>query len=304
MTQKQLTSLDAMVEQVRTRHNPVSVVIAACAETNAVLAALEAARQGLATPLFVGDLERMVSLPELASIDFSPWECFHEPDPMQGVQLSLELLGQGRAQFLMKGAVKTDMLLRAVLGRKDREQGLLSHVGLFPHPREKRLLMITDAGVNIAPTLTRKIDIINNAVKVAVKLGISAPKVALLSATEKVSYNAMSSSKDADMLAKLARMDLFGPALVGGPFALDLAVSVEKARAKGVDHPVAGYADILCAPNIVVGNVLYKAVTSLMDLPIAGVVVGAKYPLVVPSRGDSDQSKFYALALAAYIAQV
>jgi phosphate butyryltransferase len=112
----------------------------------------------------------------------------------------------------------------------------------------------------------------------------------------------MVSSKDADILAKLCRMGIFGDAVVGGPFALDIAVSRDKARAKGVEHPVAGQADILCAPNIVTGNVLYKAVTSLMDLPMAGIVVGANYPLVVPSRGDSDRSKFYALALAAYLA--
>ena len=136
----------------------------------------------------------------------------------------------------------------------------------------------------------------------AKKLGMNPPKVAVLSATEKVSYNDMTSSKDADILAKLCRMGIFGDAVVGGPFALDIAVSTDKARAKGVDHPAAGRADILCAPNIVTGNVLYKAVTSLMDLPMAGIVVGASYPLVVPSRGDSDRSKFYALALAAYLA--
>jgi phosphate butyryltransferase len=112
----------------------------------------------------------------------------------------------------------------------------------------------------------------------------------------------MVSSKDADILAKLSRMGIFGDALIGGPFALDIAVSEEKARAKGVNYPVAGRADILCAPNIVTGNVLYKAVTSLMDLPMAGIVVGAACPLVVPSRGDSDRSKFYALALAAFLA--
>lgn len=302
MSQKLVTSLEAMVELVQARHKPVTSVVAACADANAVLAALEAHKLGLVSPIFVGDLHKMETLPELASINFSEYLCLHEPDPTQAVQLSLDLLHQGRAHFLMKGAVKTDILLRAVLGRKESEQGLLSHIGLFPHPRENRLLMVTDAGVNISPTLTRKIDIINNAVAIAIKLGISTPKVALLSATEKVSYSSIPASKDADILAKLSRMGLFGKAIIGGPFALDIAVSIEKARAKGVDHPVAGCADILCAPNIVVGNVLYKAVTSLMDLPIAGVVTGAKYPLVVPSRGDSEQSKFFALALAAFLA--
>ena len=295
-------SLDQMVELVRSRKTPVRVVIAACAEANAVLAGLEAARQGLAEPVFVGDVERMRGLPELAGENFNAFECLHEPDDKKALAASLDLLQDGQAQFLMKGAVKTDVLLRLVLGRKQGGMGLLSHIGVFPHPREERLLIVTDAGVNIAPSLTRKIDIINNAVAVAKKLGMDPPKVAVLSATEKVSYNDMVSSKDADILAKLCRMGIFGDAVVGGPFALDIAVSGDKARAKGVDHPVAGRADILCAPNIVTGNVLYKAVTSLMDLPMAGIVVGASYPLVVPSRGDSDRSKFYALALAAYLA--
>lgn len=295
-------SLERMVDLVRSRKTPVRVVIAACAEANAVLAGLEAARQGLAEPVFVGDVDRMRGLPELAGENFDAFECLHEPDDKKALAASLDLLQDGQAQFLMKGAVKTDVLLRLVLGRKQGGMGLLSHIGVFPHPREERLLIVTDAGVNIAPSLTRKIDIINNAVAVAKKLGMDPPKVAVLSATEKVSYNDMVSSKDADILAKLCRMGIFGDALVGGPFALDIAVSGDKARAKGVDHPVAGRADILCAPNIVTGNVLYKAVTSLMDLPMAGIVVGASYPLVVPSRGDSDRSKFYALALAAYLA--
>jgi len=295
-------SLDRLVELVRSRRTPVRVVIAVCAETNAVLAGLEAARQGLAEPVFVGDVDRMRGLPELAGEDFRAFECLHEPDDKKALAVSLDLLHEGRARFLMKGSVKTDVLLRAVLGRKQGGMGLLSHIGVFPHPREERLLIVTDAGVNIAPSLTRKIDIINNAVAVAKKLGMDPPKVAVLSATEKVSYNDMTSSKDADILAKLCRMGIFGDALVGGPYALDIAVSEDKARAKGVVHPAAGRADILCAPNIVTGNVLYKAVTSLMDLPMAGIVVGASYPLVVPSRGDSDRSKFYALALAAYLA--
>lgn len=296
-----VTSLERMVELVRARSAAARVVIAACAEANAVLAGLEAHRQGLAEPVFVGDVERMKTLPELTGTDFSGFECLHEPDTAATLKLSLDLLQEGRAGFLMKGGVKTDVLLRAVLGRK-RGEGLLSHIGVFPHPRQERLLIVTDAGVNISPTLTRKIDIIKNAVDVAKRLGMDPPKVAVLSATEKVSYNDMVSSKDADILARLCRMGIFGDAVVGGPFALDIAVSEEKARAKGVDHPVAGRADILCAPNIVTGNVLYKAVTSLMDLPMAGIVVGAGCPLVVPSRGDSDRSKFYALALAAYLA--
>lgn len=295
-------SLEQMVDVVRDRQAPVKVVVAACADANAVLACTEAWRQGLAEPVLVGDIERMRALPELKGIDFTQFSCHHAPDLGESMKVSLDLLEAGAARFLMKGGVKTDMLLRAVLGRKRGGEGLLSHIGVFGHPREERLVIVTDAGVNIDPSLTRKIDIIKNAVAVAVKLGMSPAKVAVLSATEKVSYQGMESSRDADILARLCRMGIFGDALVGGPFALDIAVSEDKARAKGVEHPVAGHADILCAPNIVAGNILYKSVTSLMDLPMAGIVIGASYPLVVPSRGDSDLSKFYALALAAYLA--
>lgn len=299
-----ITSLDQLVELVRERHQPARVVIAACAEPNAALAGLEAFAQGVGIPVFVGDVERMQAFPELAGHDFSSFTCIHEANLGLALDKALDLVQQGQADFLMKGGVKTDALLRAVLGRKGGGVGLLSHVGIFEHPRNKRLVLITDAGVNIDPSLTRKIDIIKNAVTVAQTLGLPAPKVAMLSATEKVSYQGMKSSRDGDILARLSRMGLFEPAQVGGPFALDIAVSPEKARAKGVVHPVAGQADILCVPNIVAGNVLYKAVTSLMDLPMAGVVVGASYPLVVPSRGDSELSKFYSLVLAAFLSAI
>lgn len=297
-----LHTLDDIAQAVRARSTPARVVIAACAEPNAVLAGLTAHRHGLAEPIFVGDVDAMRELPELRHLDFSSFRCVHSPDMDTALHTALDVVHAGEAQFLMKGAVKTDALLRAVLRRKRGHEGIFSHIGLFAHPKEQRLILITDAGVNISPSLSRKIDIIRNAVSVAQRLGLCPPKVAVLSATEKVSYSAMEESKDADILAKLCRMGLFGDAVVGGPFALDIAVSMEKALAKGVGHPVAGRADILCAPNIVTGNVLYKAVTSLMDLPMAGIVVGASYPLVVPSRGDSEQSKFYALALAAYLA--
>jgi phosphate butyryltransferase len=294
-----VTSLDRMVELVRARSSAVRVVIAACAEANAVLAGLEAHRQGLAEPVFVGDVERMKALPELAGTDFSGFECLHEPDTSAALKLSLDLLQDGRAGFLMKGGVKTDVLLRAVLGRR-RGEGLLTTSGSSPSARGATPHR-TDAGVNTPdPDAQDRHHQQRRPGGQTPRHG--APQGGGHSATEKVSYNDMVSSKDADILAKLCRMGLFGDAVVGGPFALDIAVSEEKARAKGVEHPVAGRADILCAPNIVTGNVLYKAVTSLMDLPMAGIVVGAAWPLVVPSRGDSDRSKFYALALAAYLA--
>jgi phosphate butyryltransferase len=298
-----LRSLDDLPAAVARRGVPVRVVVAAAADAPALAAVMEARRLGVAEPVLVGDAaalrDALAQRPELEGT-----AVIHEPDAARAVARSLDLVVRGEADFLMKGAVKTDVLLRAVLDRKEDlgVRGLLSHVAVTDHPLEPRLLLLTDAAVNVAPSLHRKIDIIANAVAVAKALGISVPKVAVLSATERIAYQAMPSTKDADVLAKLCRMGVFGDAVVGGPFALDIAVSRHKARHKGVEGAVAGAADILCAPDIEAGNILYKALSTLMARPIAGVVVGAARPLVVPSRADDGPSKLYALALAAYLA--
>lgn len=295
-------SLDDIVRAVVARGCRVRVAVAAAAEPSVLAAVDEARRLGVAEPILVGDAPAVRRLLREEGMEDLPVR--HEPDPAAAVAQCLGLIRDGRAEFLMKGAVPTDVLLRAVLHRKTGlgVTGVLSHVAVLDHPWEPRLLLVTDAAVNVAPTLHRKIDIIANAVAVAQALGIAAPKVAVLSATERVAYHAMPSTKDADILAKLCRMGVFGQARVGGPYALDMAVSRDKARRKGVDDGVAGAADILCAPDIEAGNILYKALTTLLGRPVAGVVVGAIRPMVVSSRADDGPSKLAALALAAYLA--
>jgi len=325
MDTPRLTSLAQVVRAVTARGRPVRVAIAPCAEEFVLRAALNAAAAGLAEPVFLGDMARTRAVAERLGLDLSAFECRDCPDDVQAVTLAVDLFRQGRAQLIMKGLVSTSTVLKAVLVKDAGlvpAGGILSHVTVFDAPDGapdgapddapdgapgcgqggQRLMLLTDAGVNIRPTLQRKVDILKNALAVARRLGISPPRAAMLAATEKVNYPAMPATLDADIIAKMADSGEFGDALVAGPLALDLAVSPAAAAMKGIENPVAGRADILCTPDIESGNILYKALNSFMNITLASVVVGSRVPVVVPSRADSEQSKFASIALAAYLA--
>jgi len=302
-----LASLEQLVRAVKARGRPPRVAIAPCAEEFVLRAAAHAAAEGLAEPVFLGDLARTRAVAERLGLDLGAFECLDCPDDAQAVALAVDQFRQGRAQLIMKGLVSTSTVLKAVLVKDAGlvpEGGILSHVTVFDAPGrgQQRLMLLTDAGVNIRPTLQRKVEILRNALAVARRLGLAQPRAAMLAATEKVNYPAMPATLDADIIAKMAGTGEFGDALVAGPLALDLAVSPGAAAMKGVSSPVAGRADILCTPDIESGNILYKTLTSLMDMTLASVVVGSRVPVVVPSRGDSEHSKFASIALAAYLA--
>jgi Phosphotransacetylase len=290
------------------------VAIAPCAEGFVLRAGLDAAKKGLAMPVFIGNRDKALKLAEERGLDLSPYEFEDCPDDTQAVVRAVELFRTGQAQLIMKGLVSTATVLKAVLNKEAGllpEGGILSHVSVFDAPTctrgceldGKRLMLLTDAGVNIRPTLQRKVEILRNALSVARALGIVTPRVAILAATEKVNYPAMPATLDADLLAKMGQAGDFGTALVAGPLALDIAVSPSAAALKGISGPVAGKADILCTPDIESGNILYKTFSALMGLTMASVVVGSRVPVVVPSRGDSEQSKLASIALAAYLAR-
>jgi len=309
--------LDDLIQAARTQGPKPRLAIAPCAERFVLRAALLAAEKGLVEPVFIGDRERACTAAESLCTNFSDFEFVDCPDDQEAVSLAVEYFRTGRAQLVMKGLVPTATLLKAVLNKEAglvAPGGILSLVSAFdaplppPRPGENgpmpvpRLMLLTDAGVNIRPNLQRKVDIIKNALTVARALGIVRPRVAVLAATEKVNFPAMPATLDADLLSKMAADGAFGDALVAGPLALDLAVSPRAAALKGVTNPVAGHADILVAPDIESGNILYKALNSFLDTPIASVVVGSRVPVVVPSRGDSERSKFASIALAVHLA--
>jgi len=215
----------------------------------------------------------------------------------------MELVRQGQAQVAMKGCIETGDFLRAAL---DRETGLrtgrlLSHVGVFEIPGFDRLIFVTDAGVVVAPDITQKIEIVQNAIEVAQALGIETPRVAILAATEMVNPK-IPTTLDAANLSKMADRGQIRGGIIDGPLALDSAISQESSSIKGISSPVAGQADILVTPDVEAGNMLAKAITYFAKGRMAGVVVGGQSPLIVASRSDPHETKLMSIALGVVMA--
>lgn len=303
-----IISLDGLAEAAldSARKNGLpKVAIARSAEGFVLRAGIEAYERGIAEPILIGDIGETERIAAERGLDISRFRQIHMVEDGLAVDEAVRLFRVGEAQLIMKGLVPTATLLKAVLNKQTgvpHPSRILSHVGVFESPIDGRLMLMTDPGVNIAPTLQRKADILKNALGVARSLGIRQPKCAVLAATEKINYPAMPATLDGDILTHMAGQGEFGDALVLGPLSLDLAVSREAAAVKQFDSPVAGCADILLTPNIEAGNVLYKSLTTLSGCAMAAVVVGSQVPVVVPSRGDSDASKFYSIALASVLA--
>ncbi|QJB56102.1 phosphate acyltransferase [Pseudodesulfovibrio sp. zrk46] len=309
MTYDAVTSLDGLVravlEQARGGELP-KVAIARSAEGHVLRAGIEAFERGVAEPILIGDMAETQKIADERGLDISSFRHIDMPDDQMAVNEAVRLFREGEAQFIMKGLVSTAALLKGVLNKETGVPNpgrILSHVSVFESPLDGRLMLMTDPGVNIAPSMQRKADILRNVLDVARKLGMVRPKVAVLAATEKINYPAMPATLDGDILTKMSRQGEFGDAEILGPLSLDLAVSKEVAACKRFDSPVAGCADILLTPNIEAGNILYKALTTLSGCTMAAVVVGSQVPVVVPSRGDSDASKFHSIALASLLAQ-
>ncbi|SMF04751.1 bifunctional enoyl-CoA hydratase/phosphate acetyltransferase [Desulfovibrio gilichinskyi] len=298
-----ITSLDELIKNVRRCGGKPKVAIAPCAEEFVIRSAIEANEAGIAEPIFIGNREKAAAVSKEYGLNIDGFDFYEENDDAAAVAKAVQLFKDGKAALIMKGLVSTSVVLKAILNKETGvpTKGIISHVAVFESSESERLILITDAGVNIKPNLQRKADIIRNALQVARKLGIQNPKVAVLAAIEKVNYPAMPATLDADILAKMSVEGAFGDAFVAGPLALDIAISPSAAARKGVTNLVAGHADILCTPDIESGNILYKALSTIAGKCMASVVVGSDIPVVVPSRGDSDRSKFVSIALASYL---
>lgn len=290
--------------QAAQRGTAVRVAVAMAEDLEVLEAIKEAADLGLARGILIGDAAEIGRSAELVGLDLSDQEVVAETDPENAARLAVQAVRSGQANVLMKGQLQTSDLLRAVL---DRERGLrtgqpLSHVAVTELQGERRLILITDGGVNIAPDVVRKAQIIDNAVMVARKLGMETPRVAVLAAVEVVNSE-MPATIDAAMLAKMADRRQIRHAIVDGPLALDVAISRAAAEDKRLQSPVSGQADILLAPNIEAGNILTKSLQYFAGATMAGVVVGALVPIVVLSRADLAESKLLSIALAKLLAE-
>jgi phosphate butyryltransferase len=276
------------------------IIAVAKAEDKEVLLALDhARREKIIQGVLVGSKEKIKELTDNNKINLSEYELVEEKDSFKASLLCAQLINQGKADLMMKGLLDTGIFMKGIL---DKEKGLaigklLTHVAVFEIPDFPRLLLLTDAAINIAPTLMEKAQIIQNAVDLAISLGIEKLKVACIAATEKVNPEKMPATVDAACLSMMAKRGQIKGALVDGPFGLDNAISEESAKIKGVKSPVAGKADILLCPDIETGNVIYKTLVEFAKAKCAAVVLGTKVPVVLTSRADSHETKFMSIAL-------
>jgi phosphotransacetylase len=239
-----------------------------------------------------------------AGVDISLYRVIEEPDSSAAAVRAVALIRAGEAALLMKGSLHTDVLMHAVVAADTglRTARHLSHVYLMDVPSYPRPLLITDAAINISPTLEGKRDIVQNAIDLAHVMGIAEPRVAILAAVETVNP-AMRSTIDAAALCKMAERGQITGGLVDGPLAFDNAVSPEAAREKGITSPVAGLADILVVPDLEAGNMLAKQLSFLAGADAAGVVVGARVPIILTSRADSARTRIASCAVAVLMAR-
>ncbi len=282
----------------RVRDSKKRLVVAG-SDDDVVLSALKMALEyGVVEPILVGPLKATQFLATQVGLDLSQCQlvdCSKE----ESARKAVEIVSKDES-LLMKGSVKTGDLMKVVL---EDQYGLkigstIAMVSVFDVPTYHKLIAVSDAGMIISPTLEQKIDMINAAVKVMKKLGVDKPKVAIVGAIE-VPNQKMPATLDAAILSKMNDRGQIKDCIVDGPFALDNAISKEAASHKKIESPVAGDADILILPDIEAGNVLYKALVFFANATVASVIVGAKIPIVLTSRADSDKTKLYSIALAA-----
>ena len=282
---------------------PMPVAVVHPCNANAIGAAVEAAQAGLIVPILVGPQAKIRTAAQAANVDINGFRLVDTPHSHAAADRAVALVRDGEAAMLMKGSLHTDELLHAVLAADSglRTGRRLSHVYLMDVPTYPKPLLVTDAAVNIAPDLEQKRDIVQNAIDLAHEMGIETPRVALLSAVETVNP-AIRSTLDAAALCKMADRGQISGALVDGPLAFDNAVSPAAAKEKGIISPVAGQADILVVPDLEAGNMLAKQLIFLAGADAAGVVLGARVPIILTSRADTERTRLASCAVAVLLA--
>jgi phosphate butyryltransferase len=273
-------------------------------EADALKAVLAAAAEGIVEPILVGDEKAISEIAEREGLDISTFRIVSATGEQQCAARAVELVREGEAAVLMKGRTPTAVIMRAILQRHGglRGPGVLSHVSIIQIDKYPKLLLMSDPGINIAPDLDTKTAIIGNTVYVAQKLGVMRPKVAVIAAVEKINPKAMPVTLDAALLSKMSERGQISGCIVDGPFALDNALSRKSCETKGIRTEVGGDADVLLMPDIEAANVFYKTLAHLTDAKIAALLIGAKVPIVMSSRADSDAIKYYSILGAVSIA--
>jgi len=278
---------------------PVPTAVAHPCEATALSGAIEAASHGLIVPILVGPRTKVESAARSVGVDISNFRVVDVPHSHGSATKAVELVREGQAELLMKGSLHTDELMGAVVGRDGglRTARRISHVFVMDVPTYHKVLVVTDGAINIAPTLEDKMDICQNAIDLAISLGREKPKVAILAAVETVTSK-MPATIDAAALCKMAERGQITGAILDGPLAFDNAISKQAAETKSIRSEVAGDPDILVAPDLEAGNILAKQLSFLANADSAGLVLGARVPIILTSRADSVRSRIASCAVA------
>ena len=291
-----------LIEHVRTLPAMRMAVVHPCDELS-LSGAMDARDAGIIIPVLVAPQAKLRAVAASAGIDLSDCEIIDVPHSHAAASVAAEMAGRGEVEGLMKGSLHTDELLKAIVAASSglRTERRVSHCFVMETAAYPRPFIITDAAINIAPTLEEKADIVRNAIDLAHVIGVPQPKVAILAAVETVNPR-MQSTLDAAALCKMADRDQICGGLLDGPLALDNAVSPDSVRIKGIRSAVAGQADILVVPDLESGNMLAKQLEFLGNASSAGIVMGARVPIVLTSRADSREARLASCAIALMIA--
>ncbi len=283
---------------------PTSTAVAYPCDASSLQGAVDAARLGLIAPILVGPEKRIRTTASECDFDISSFTLVDAPDVDAAAARAVELIREGQAEALMKGSLHTDDLMAAVVKRETglRTRRRISHCFVMDVPNHVDTLIVSDGAVNIAPTVEDKVDIVQNAIDLAHALQQKDVRVAILSAMETVNVK-LASTMDAAALCKMADRGQITGGRLDGPLALDNAISLEAAQIKKIDSPVAGRANVLIAPNLESGNMLAKSLTFLAQADAAGIVLGARVPIILTSRADSVATRLASCAVAALVAK-
>jgi len=282
---------------------PVPTAVAHPCEKTALEGAIDAGQKGLITPILVGPTKRIQEIAKTSGIDLGQVEMIDTPHSHESASKAVQLVREGKAELLMKGSLHTDELLSAVVAKETglRTARRISHAFIMDAPNYHKVFLVTDAAINIAPGLEDKVDICQNAIDLCESLGVKNPKVAILAAVETVTSK-MPATIDAAALCKMADRGQIRNGQLEGPLAFDNAISKQAAETKGIHSDVAGDPDILLVPDLESGNMLAKQLTFLAGAESAGLVLGARVPIILTSRADSVRSRIASCAVAMLVA--
>ncbi len=278
---------------------PKRIAVAMAGDGPVLEAIAEALKLGIVKPILYGDRTRIEALAAERGLSLSRCTLIQSGSPEDCARMAVSAVSHGKADIVMKGLVSTDVFLRAILNKEWglRTNSVLSHVALFEIPAYHKLILLTDAAMNIAPNLEQKIHITRNAIRFMEKIVVDQPKIAFLAHSEKV-MGTNPASADAALLAAMTKRGQLGNVIGDGPLALDGAISLEAATHKGIQSTVTGDADILLCPGIQSGNILYKSLTYFAKARAAALIAGARAPIVLTSRADSPENKLLSIVFA------